>query len=59
MEKSGLKTPGHRAIFLVPEVKRSKYYKNWINETVFNYILGFTFYAAPWARTDWHKKYMI
>ena len=40
-------------------LKDQKYYKNWIKETVFVYILGFIFYGVSRAKTDLHNKYMI
>ena len=39
--------------------KVQKYYKNWTKETVFVYIIGFTFYGVSHAKTDLHNKYMI
>ena len=59
MWKSGLKTGSHRSSFWVLEVKDKKYYKYWIKETVFVYILGFIFYDLSRAKTDLHNKYMI
>ena len=39
-------------------LKDQKYYKNWIKETVFVYILGFIFHGVSRAKTDLHNKYM-
>ena len=36
-----------------------KYCKNWAEETVFVYILGFIFYGVSRAKIDLHNKYMI
>ena len=52
MQKSGLKTGGHHAIFSVLGVKRLKIVQKLKKETVFVYILGFTFYGISCAKTD-------
>ena len=33
--------------------KDQTYYKNWIIETVYVYILGFIFYGVPHAKSDY------
>ena len=40
-------------------LKDQKYYKTWIKEAVFVYILGFIFYGVSRAKTVLHNKYMI
>ena len=36
-------------------LKDQKYYKNWIKETVFVHILGFSYYSVSHAATHLHK----
>ena len=55
MEKSDLKTGDHHAIFW----KDQKYYKSWTKETVFVYILDFTFHGVSRAKTDLPNKYIF
>ena len=43
MEKAGLKTSVAMLFSQFSRSKDQKYYKNWINETVFVYILCFIF----------------
>ena len=39
--------------------KDQKYYKNWVKEAVFVYILGFIFYDVSRVITDLHTKSLI
>ena len=59
MYKSDLKRGGHRAIFLVLEINRSKILQR-INESdcfCLNSLLHF--YGVSRGKTDLHNKYMI
>ena len=59
MQKSGLTTGSHHAIFRVLEDKRSKNITKIEQETVFVYTPGFIFYGVSHAKTDLHNKYKI
>ena len=59
MSKSGLKTGGHHAIFLVLDVKRSKILQKLNKRDCFCLHSWFHFYGVSRAKTDLPKKYMI